>query len=290
MQGTPLVSICCITYNHAPFIRKCLDGFLMQKVDFPIEIIIGEDCSTDNTRQICEEYLAKYPDIITLITSEHNVGAVENEYRVMKAARGKYIAFCEGDDYWTEPTKLQRQVDFMETHPDYTVCFHNRLVERKGEVLFRDKFKWLCKPEDDGFDLTMDMLFYKWITFPFSMVFRRECLNLNWYHSYKYFRDTHQVYHFLKQGKGYVMNFIGGVRVVHEGSITSAFNKVGYYDISIKVAEELYRANRDVYTKKYYEMVLQRYLYVRKKKKLSYSLDLLILNKNIKQFLKNLIR
>ncbi len=290
MQETPLVSICCITYNHEPYIRKCLDGFLMQKVDFPIEIIIGEDCSTDKTRQICEEYAKRHPHLINLLPSEHNLGCLDNEYRVMKTARGKYIAFCEGDDYWTEPTKLQRQVDFLESHPEYTVCFHNRLVERKGEVLFKDKFKRFCKPEDSGFDLTMDMLFYRWITYPFSMLFRRECLDLKWYDTYKYFRDTHQIYHFLKQGKGYIMNFVGGVRVVHEGSITSIFRKNGYYDISIKVAEELYSKNRDFDTKKYYETVLQKYLYAYKEKKWCYALKLFNLNKDTRTLFRNLVR
>ena len=97
----PLVSVVTITYNHAPYIAKCIEGVLMQQVNFPMEFIIAEDCSTDGTRTICEEYAAKYPDLIRLITSEHNVGYNPNELRAMKAVRGKYIAYCEGDDYWT---------------------------------------------------------------------------------------------------------------------------------------------------------------------------------------------
>ena len=123
----PLVSICCITYNHAPYIRQCLDGFLMQKVTFPIEIIINDDCSTDGTTDIIREYEAKYPDKIKPIYH------VENEYskgvRGMFAtycfpkAKGKYIAMCEGDDYWTDPLKLQKQVDFMEVSPEYGLVY-----------------------------------------------------------------------------------------------------------------------------------------------------------------------
>ena len=96
----------------------------MQQVNFPIELIIAEDCSTDGTRAICQQYAEQYPDLIRLITSDSNVGAIANERRAMLAARGKYIAFCEGDDYWTDPLKLQKQVDFLESHPDYSVTFH----------------------------------------------------------------------------------------------------------------------------------------------------------------------
>lgn len=123
----PLLSVVTITYNHEPYIAKCIEGVLMQKVNFPIEFIIAEDCSTDGTRAICEDYAAKYPNLIRLVTSESNVGALNNEKRAMLAARGKYIAFCEGDDYWTYPLKLQTQVDFLDAHLDYSVCFHRCL-------------------------------------------------------------------------------------------------------------------------------------------------------------------
>lgn len=123
----PLVSICSITYNHAPYIRECLDSFLMQKTDFPYEIIINDDCSTDGTTEIIKEYAEKYPDII------HPIFQDENQYQkgvrgmfqhfVIPRAKGKYIALCEGDDYWTDPLKLQKQVDFLESHPDYGMCY-----------------------------------------------------------------------------------------------------------------------------------------------------------------------
>ena len=126
---TPLVSICCITYNHASFIRKCLDGFLMQQTTFPIEILIHDDCSTDGTTEIIREYEAKYPDLIFPLYEEENQyqqgKAAEIDFYNYRRARGKYIAYCEGDDYWTDPLKLQKQVDFMEANPEYSVCFHD---------------------------------------------------------------------------------------------------------------------------------------------------------------------
>lgn len=132
MNKQPLVSICSLTYNHAPFIRQCLDGMLMQQTTFEFEIIINDDCSTDGTTDIIREYAKRYPKIIKPIFHE------ENQYQkglrgffqkfVFPKAQGKYIALCEGDDYWTDPLKLQKQVDFLETHPDYSLCFHNAMV------------------------------------------------------------------------------------------------------------------------------------------------------------------
>lgn len=114
----PLVSVKMITYNHAPYIAKAIEGVLQQKTNFPFELVIGEDCSTDGTREIVFEYQKKYPEVIRVITSEKNVGMKKNGYRITKACRGKYIAFCEGDDYWHNLDKLQKQVDYLESHPE----------------------------------------------------------------------------------------------------------------------------------------------------------------------------
>jgi glycosyltransferase involved in cell wall biosynthesis len=114
----PLVSVKMITYNHAPYIAQAIEGVLQQKTDFPFELVIGEDCSTDGAREIVFEYQEKYPDIIRVITSDKNVGAKKNNYRTSQACRGKYVAFCEGDDYWHHPSKLQKQVDYLENHPE----------------------------------------------------------------------------------------------------------------------------------------------------------------------------
>jgi glycosyltransferase involved in cell wall biosynthesis len=101
----------------------------MQKTDFPIEILIHDDCSTDGTTEIIREYEAKYPDLIFPLYEEENQyqqgKAAEIDFYNYRRARGKYIAYCEGDDYWTDPLKLQKQVDFMEANPEYSVCFHD---------------------------------------------------------------------------------------------------------------------------------------------------------------------
>lgn len=130
-----LVSVCMVTYNHEKYVAEAIEGVLMQKCDFPMELIIGEDCSTDDTRAICMEYQSRYPDKIRLITSDHNVGMIKNFVRVIRKARGRYIAFCDGDDYWTESLKLQRQLDFLEQNQEYGLCYSNISIynQTKGE-------------------------------------------------------------------------------------------------------------------------------------------------------------
>ena len=118
MVKDPLVSVMMITYNHAPYIAQAIEGVLRQKVDFPIELVIGEDCSTDGTREIVLEYEKKSPQFIRVIMSDKNVGMKKNALRTGRNCRGKYIAFCEGDDYWHHPDKLQKQVDYLENHPE----------------------------------------------------------------------------------------------------------------------------------------------------------------------------
>jgi glycosyltransferase involved in cell wall biosynthesis len=121
----PLLSVHIITYNQASYIADTLEGALRQETDFGVEILVGDDCSTDGTREIVLDYQRRYPRRLRVITSERNVGIHENARRVAEACRGKYVAFCEGDDYWTDPHKLQKQVDFLETHPEYSLCCHD---------------------------------------------------------------------------------------------------------------------------------------------------------------------
>ena len=132
------VSACIITYNQQDFIRDCLEGAVSQELDYDYEIVVGDDCSTDNTFQICQEYADKYPDKIRLLSREKNLGMVGNWMATIQACTGKYIALCEGDDYWTDKTKLQKQADFLENNPEYTLTFHNVSVLRPNGKLSSD--------------------------------------------------------------------------------------------------------------------------------------------------------
>ncbi len=135
-MANPLVSVCMITYNHEPFSAQAIEGVLMQKTDFQIEVIIGEDCSTDNTRKICEEYEHHNQEKTHLLPSDKNLGVMGNFIRTLQTCRGKYIALLEGDDYWIDPLKLQKQVDFLEENDYCSLCYTNRyIVDEKGNIL-----------------------------------------------------------------------------------------------------------------------------------------------------------
>lgn len=135
----PLLSIACITYNHADCIRKCLDGFVRQQTSFSFEIVIHDDASTDNTQSIIREYMDKYPGLnwksILQTSNKYIEGKGILVPHVFPKCSGKYIAICEGDDYWTDPLKLQKQVDYLEGHPDCTLCGTDAEIHQGDEIL-----------------------------------------------------------------------------------------------------------------------------------------------------------
>lgn len=120
----PKVSVVSITYNHEAFIREALDGFVAQKADFPVEVIVADDASTDATPAIIREYAERHPNLFRPILRSENVGTYANFTDALCAARGEYLALCEGDDYWIDPMKLAKQVAFLDRHPETAVCFH----------------------------------------------------------------------------------------------------------------------------------------------------------------------
>lgn len=170
----PIVTVWCLAYNQKDFIRDALDGFVMQKTTFPFEVIVHDDASTDGTTTIVQEYARQYPDIIKPVIETENqwqkgglkyiINIMNDNYR-----NGKYIAFCEGDDYWTAPQKLQQQVDFLENHPEYSMCFHS--AKKKYETNTR---AWInCENiEDRDYDATD--IFVNWTVPTASVMCRRE--------------------------------------------------------------------------------------------------------------------
>lgn len=149
----PLVSIECLTYNQEPYIAQTLDGFLMQKTDFPFEVIVHDDASTDRTVDIIREYEKKFPEIIKPIYESENQYSKHDDSlnRIVTAAiRGKYIAMCEGDDYWIDEDKLQMQVDFLEKNPEYGLCYTKcRQFIQKNQKFSKKTFGSYVKDFDD---------------------------------------------------------------------------------------------------------------------------------------------
>jgi glycosyltransferase involved in cell wall biosynthesis len=144
METLPLVSICSTTYNLEKYIAEALDSWLAQVTTFPVEIVICDDCSKDKTVEIVNDYIEKYPGKIRLLTSDKNLGMMPNYIRSLYAATGKYIAICDGDDYWIDANKLQKQVDFLESNSDFIGCLTNSYVisEFTGEKKIAKEQIW----------------------------------------------------------------------------------------------------------------------------------------------------
>ena len=298
-EDIPLVSICCVSYNHAAFIRQCLDGFFMQDVSFPVEILIHDDASTDGIDRIIQEYTSKYPNIIKPLYETENQytkpGHLYIDFYNYLRAKGKYIAYCEGDDYWTDPLKLQKQVDFMESHPDYSVCFHRCQLFNENTGRFRmDGCGKFFRQGQDGIDITIEMFLKDWMTQPLSMIFRTESFRPEWQKRYKHYRDQHEIYHLLKMGKGYLFAFVGGVYRMHGGGIASQISQAEYCKVSLPIDREFYHKTHDPQARRIYGETLQccvdLYAATNKCKAAGYALVELIINRQYKTFGKNIIR
>lgn len=223
-----MVTIRCTAYNHESFIRQCLDGFVMQKTNFRFEAIVHDDASTDGTADIIREYAAKYPEIIKPIYQTENqyskrdgtIGRILNQH-----TRGKYVAMCEGDDYWTDPLKLQKQVDFLESHPDYVVCTHAyRIYEQEKGDYYGD-----CFPVFSQRTVEFDMQEYikkeVWLTQPLTALYLYSALDIEQYCKCKFSKDLTLFYYLLKSGKGLFMNEPMGVYRSHANGVWTGANR-----------------------------------------------------------------
>ena len=173
----PLVSVWMVTYNHEKYIAEALESVLMQQTNFDFEIVIGEDCSTDQTRRIIKDYEHKYPNIIFPIYHDKNVGGMRNAYEfTLPLCRGKYIACLEGDDYWIDPLKLQKQVDLMAKNPDCSLCFHaSKNVNASNPELF-EIYRPIDTPKDNRFGVEHAIKYRGGLMATNAMLFKTECV------------------------------------------------------------------------------------------------------------------
>ena len=221
-MDTPLVSICTVAYNHAPFIRQCMEGVLMQKTSFPIEYIIHDDASTDETSDIIREYEARYPNIIKAIYQTENQfskGVPIWPRFLFKNARGKYIALCDGDDYWTDPLKLQKQVDFLEAHPDYTICGGKYRTTIIGQQEILDYERLGIDKYPNGKTVTFDNFFDSYLFFTLTVCFRSEYVHS--VNKYKICIDDHVYCVMLDKGKGFFFPDYFAMYRLHPGGINA---------------------------------------------------------------------
>lgn len=174
-----LVSVAMAAFNHEHYIAEAIEGVLKQETSFRFQLVISEDCSWDTTRSICVDYQKRYPDIIKLLLPEKNLGMMPNLMHIFEACEGKYIAMCEGDDYWTDPYKLQKQVDAMEAQPTLTMCAHNADILEYG----------ILKPSPAIAKNRLaieDIIAQDWGIMTASILFRKDALPIpHWFYTVK---------------------------------------------------------------------------------------------------------
>ena len=271
MDSNPVVSIICLTYNQEKYVRDCLDGFISQKTEFPFEVLIYDDASTDSTPDIIREYTAKYPSIFKPTYYKENnysrgLGFV-GLHAGIKEAQGKYVAYCEGDDYWTDTDKLKKQVDFLENHPSYSVCAHETYVRDEADqqlcvlysVLYKNKF---LSHKDRSYtfsDALAGNIFHV-----SSMLYRNFDIALpSWISRISAF-DMVWFMLLAHEGDMYVMPDVMSVYRGHIESLTNRFHEyssaVRYYELSIKVLRLLNRYWDRTYQDRIYHLISRYYV------------------------------
>lgn len=234
-MGNIKLSICCVTYNHEKYLKEALDGILMQKVNFDYEVIISDDCSTDNSQKIIEEYIPLFGDKITVFLGEKNIGANKNYDRVQLCSKGEYAIVLETDDKWTDPYKLQKQVDYLDAHPDVIAVAHRCTVInnmskpqrimypecKKKKYTLRQFRKWIMP----GQTATIMYRNYHCNNIGVDSCFISRCSELGP-------GDRAKVFALLSQGKIYcIPEVMSEYRLVtNEGSSFSATNRLKYKD------------------------------------------------------------
>lgn len=234
-----------LTYNHEKFIGDAIEGVLMQQTDFPFELIVANDHSTDNTEAIVQGFRNKYPDKIKGYNNEKNLGPKFNFIKAFGETAGEYIAICEGDDYWTDPKKLQMQVDFLEKNKQYVFCSHSyRIVNKQKETIFNPNAD-LEELFESGFEIGIDNYFNRWVTKTLTNVFRRNEVTFD-LNSYNILTDTVLFFELLFKGNGYWMDFNGGCYRSHNESLWSSIGVRQRLKISFKVYNELFQKHKNV--------------------------------------------
>lgn len=237
----PTLSVCCITYNHEKYIKQAIDGFLIQETDFPIEILIHDDASTDSTADIIRSYQLQYPLIVkpTFQTvNQFSKGLNVGIDCSLKVAKGEFIALCEGDDYWTDKNKLKTQVDFLKQNSDYSMSSHDVLFEFDG-VLEKQK-GYTSQPIIDA---SLEQLLHAGFFIALnSMVFRKSLLEFPpWIYKLQGIHKA-MIYMLTSRGLNHHFPIIMGVKRRHQGGITvvDKFNREkSYYARNIFLLENL---------------------------------------------------
>jgi glycosyltransferase involved in cell wall biosynthesis len=247
------VSVLLVTYNHEQYIAQAVESVLMQKTNFKYEILISEDCSTDNTRNIVLAFGEKYTDKIRLLLSEHNLCTNEVLARGMKAARGQYIAHLDGDDYWTSPYKLQKQADFLDAHPKCSICYHNVDVFHEDG----DRQTYRSNPLDVQQNSTLEDLLWKGDLIESCSIMLRKVFDElpDWFRTIDLGDWALLILHAQRGKIGYI-NEVMGVYRIHGGGVWSKLSRVRRLEKEITFYEDINRHLNFVYDKRIKRIII----------------------------------
>ena len=257
--NTPLVTIRCTVYNQAKYLRQCLDGFVMQQTTFPYEAIVHDDASTDGSADIIREYAERYPDIIKPVLEEENQyskggGVMWKKINAAMHPDSKYIAYCEGDDYWCDPHKLQLQVDFLESHPDYYMTCHafKYYMQVEDKFVEHDFVEGLPMAQFEGHEYctpTMKEYFCSaWYTQMLTIVRRREqSMSAEILRHYKKAFDYIACYYMMKKGKCALFKDVMGIYRKHSGGIFTGTDQRKWSQLAFDENMTLYRLENERY-------------------------------------------
>lgn len=262
-----MVSVICMAYNHEKYIRDALEGFVSQKTSFAFEVIVHDDASTDGTARIIQEYKEKYPDIIIPIIQKENIGKAYSRYYdyILPLAKGKYIAICEGDDYWTDCEKLQKQFDFLEVHVDYSLVSHESLKYYMREKTYT-RFSEVDYSIPINRELSPSQIILNHNYFHTSSMFFRK----DYFYKNNEFLRTHSIYDYVHkmllvtEGKVYVIPQVMSVyRRESDGAWSSRTNEdhaflVNHIEKGIKIMHDINEYREYRYEKEFQKGILSR--------------------------------
>jgi glycosyltransferase involved in cell wall biosynthesis len=233
-----MVSVCMVTYNHEKWIAQAIEGVLAQKTSFKYELVIGEDCSTDSTLEVIRSYVEKFPLLIRLVSNPVNVGLSTNFSRLLTKCSGKYIAICEGDDFWTDPAKLEKQVAFLETNPNYIMCSHNCARYHESDNSTNENIR-----HTQNFTYDQARFLKEWVTAPLTCMFRNFFRDYTLLNRENKFCDPIFFYELLKHGEGYFMAESMATFRVHMGALSSGLSRRQWLINHVTIYDYLFKYN-----------------------------------------------
>lgn len=249
-----LVSVCMITYNHESWIAEAIEGVLMQICDFKLELVIGDDNSTDNTRKIIESYIEKYPNLIKARFNEDNIGMMPNFIKTLKECKGQYVAVCEGDDYWIDSLKLKKQVDLMEQNPACSMCVaktewrkDNKVINISGQG---------SKQFYDFYDVLNNVVYFHTSTY----LIRKEFLDV--YTSINpvlYFGDTTMRYVLSDMAPLLLLNEVVSVYRITGKGVWSGIGRKKKIYMNIEKFKTFYFHYKPEHKREFLEKLIQKY-------------------------------